>query len=56
MQSAATLINAKAQTLMSRRDVSDTDLMQQVFSDKALDIGKPRLRWLGNPTDRAVSR
>jgi Protein of unknown function (Hypoth_ymh) len=28
--------------------------MASGFSDKAPDIGKPRLRWPGDPTDRAV--
>ncbi|MEV4709671.1 TIGR02391 family protein [Actinoplanes sp. NPDC049316] len=42
----------KART--GRRDIPDTSLWQQVFSDKDPQPGMPRLRWPGNSTDQDV--
>ncbi|GAA3810788.1 TIGR02391 family protein [Cellulomonas soli] len=44
--------NVKAVT--GRRDVADTALWQEVFSDRAAAPGRPRLRWPGDPADRDV--
>ncbi|RIR86658.1 hypothetical protein D2E66_03260 [Mycobacteroides abscessus] len=54
VQRAATFLNAHVQDLTGRRDVSDRDLMAQVFSNDPPGEGKPRLRWPGNDTDLTV--
>lgn len=54
VQAAATLVNAETQTKVGRRDVSDTDLMNQIFSKNEPEPGKPRLRWPGDQTDIRV--
>jgi uncharacterized protein (TIGR02391 family) len=54
VQAAATSVNAHVQQIVGRRDVSDTALMQQVFSEKDPEQGKPRLRWPGEPNDLSV--
>lgn len=54
VQAAATLINAETQTKVGRRDVSDADLMNQVFSKNDPEPGKPRLRWPGDQSDLRV--
>ncbi|MFH5231446.1 TIGR02391 family protein [Antrihabitans spumae] len=42
---AAKAVNSHLQTKIGRRDVSETDLVKQAFSDKAPEPGKPRLRF-----------
>ena len=54
VQRAATFLNAHVQDLTGRRDVSDNNLMAQVFSPSPPEIGKPRLRWPGEDTDLTV--
>lgn len=54
-------VAAAAETLIThvksrtqRNDVAETALWQETFSDKAPELGKPRLRWPGEPTNRDV--
>jgi hypothetical protein len=54
VNAAAVAINARTQTKVSRRDVSDDDLMNQVFSTSPPQPGKPRLRIPGDHTDRTI--
>jgi hypothetical protein len=49
---AATSLNRFAQDRPGRHDISDKDLMGQVFSDKEPEEGKARLRCPGTPTAR----
>jgi hypothetical protein len=51
VQAAGISVNAHLQQHTGRRDVFDTDLIVQCFSDKDPEPGKPRLRWPGSPTD-----
>ncbi|MCC4319024.1 TIGR02391 family protein [Streptomyces malaysiensis] len=51
---AATSINAHLQNKLGRRDLSDAKLVQEAFSDKAPETGKPRLRIPGAQTDPGV--
>jgi hypothetical protein len=44
VEAAAKKLNAEAQNKVSRRDVSETSLFQQCFSDDDPQEGKPRLR------------
>ncbi|WP_405112688.1 TIGR02391 family protein [Micromonospora sp. NBC_01405] len=54
VQAAATNVNAHVQSLVGRRDVSDSKLMAECFSEKDPEGGKPRLRWRGDPSDEGV--
>jgi uncharacterized protein (TIGR02391 family) len=54
VHAAATSVNAHLQDKVGRRDVSDTKLLQEAFSDKAPEAGKPRLRIPGDQTDPGV--
>jgi hypothetical protein len=49
----AVVLMAKSRT--GRNDVAETALWQEAFSDKEPQPGRPRLRWPGDPADRAVS-
>jgi Protein of unknown function (Hypoth_ymh) len=49
---AASRINAHTQERVQRRDVSDDKLMQECFSDRDPDVGKPRLRLPGEKGDQ----
>jgi hypothetical protein len=51
---AATNLNSFVQDLVGRHDVSDRDLMAQVFSDKDPEPGKARLRCPGNQENETV--
>jgi len=42
---AAKAVNSHLQARVGRRDISETDLIRQSFSDKAPEDGKPRLRF-----------
>ncbi|OBG39341.1 TIGR02391 family protein [Mycolicibacter heraklionensis] len=42
---AAKAVNSQLQAKVGRRDVSEADLVKQAFSDKAPEVGKPRLRF-----------
>lgn len=50
---AEALIN-NVKMITGRNDVPETSLWQQVFSKDDPDVGKPRLRWLGDARDRDV--
>ncbi|MFH9416261.1 TIGR02391 family protein [Streptomyces rochei] len=54
VHAAATSVNAHLQDKLGRRDVSDAKLLQEAFSDKAPEAGKPRLRIPGDQTDPGV--
>lgn len=54
VEQACTAINTWIQDLVNRRDVSDSVLMAQVFSSSEPEIGKARLRWPGEQSDRTV--
>lgn len=54
VQRAATFLNAHVQDISGRRDVSDSELMREVFSMADAAPGKPRLRWPGVDTDLTV--
>ncbi|MGA5202953.1 TIGR02391 family protein [Streptomyces variegatus] len=54
VHAAATSINAHLQNKLGRRDLSDAKLVQEAFSDKAPEAGKPRLRIPGDQTDPGV--
>jgi hypothetical protein len=54
VHAAASAINAHTQAKVRRRDVSDDRLMQEAFSDKLPEAGKPRLRFPGDPADPTV--
>ncbi|MGC4940510.1 TIGR02391 family protein [Kribbella sp. DT2] len=45
---AALRVNAETQAKISRVDVSETDLFNQVFSLNEPEVGKPRLRLMQN--------
>jgi hypothetical protein len=49
VQAAATAVNAHTQAKLGRRDVADTQLMQESFSPNPPEAGKPRLRCPGDP-------
>lgn len=54
VHAAATSVNAHLQNKLGRRDLSDAKLIQEAFSDKAPETGKPRLRIPGDQTDTGV--
>jgi hypothetical protein len=54
VQAAATTLNAKIQDKVQRRDVSDTKLVQEVFSESVPAPGKPRLRIPGDSSSETV--
>ena len=51
VQAAATAINDHTQNKLGRRDVADTQLMQETFSPNPPEPGKPRLRCPGDPSN-----
>ena len=59
VEDAAKKVNAETQNKVGRRDLSETKLFQEVFSDKPAESGKPRLRRMandGSDTYRSVQR
>lgn len=54
LNAAARSVNAHIQVKVNRRDVSDDKLIQECFSDKPPEVGKPRLRFPGAPSDPTV--
>lgn len=54
VHAAATSINAHLQSKLGRRDLSDAKLVQEAFSDRAPETGKPRLRIPGDQADPGV--
>lgn len=53
VDAAATAINAHTQTKIGRRDIFDTDLMNQVFTDKP-KAGQAYLQLPGDLTDQTI--
>lgn len=51
---ASTSINAHLQMMVDRRDVSDDKLINECFSEKEVEPGKPRVWAPGDPTDQTV--
>lgn len=59
VEDAAKKVNAETQNKVARRDVSETKLFQEVFSENAPSAGKPRLRRMpddGSDTYKSVQR
>ncbi|MFF4364170.1 TIGR02391 family protein [Streptomyces sp. NPDC001351] len=54
VHAAASAINAHLQAKLGRRDVADDKLVQEAFSDKPAEPGKPRLRVPGDATSPTV--
>ena len=54
VHAASVAVTAHTQTKVGRRDVFDDDLMNQAFSTKDPEPGKPRLRLPGDHTDKTV--
>lgn len=54
IRAAATAINAHLQASVNRRDISDDKLIQECFSERPPEPGKPRLRVSGDPADQTV--
>ncbi|MEV5832866.1 TIGR02391 family protein [Nocardia sp. NPDC052112] len=51
---AAKAVNSLLQQRTGRRDVSETDLVKQAFSDKPPELGKPRLRYPSISNDQTA--
>jgi hypothetical protein len=59
VEDAAKKVNAETQNKVGRRDLSETKLFQEVFSDKSADAEKSRLRRMkpyGSDTYKSVQR
>lgn len=59
VEDAAKKVNAETQNKLGRRDLSETKLFQEAFSDKAAEPGKARLRRMkpdGSDTYKSVQR
>jgi hypothetical protein len=54
VQAAATAINDHTQNKLSRRDIADTQLMQEAFSPHPPEPGRPRLRCPGDHASPTV--
>jgi len=54
VDAAARAINAHTQSKVSRRDISDTDLMNQSLAPDKPKSGQTYLRIPGDPTDRTI--
>ncbi|MFD7673388.1 TIGR02391 family protein [Streptomyces anulatus] len=54
VHAAATSINAHLQKKLGRRDLADAKLVQEAFSERAPEPGKPRLRVAGDQADPGV--
>jgi len=55
VQAAATAINERLQDKLGRHDLADDKLLQEAFSDKPAQPGKPRLRIPGDPRNPTVA-
>jgi hypothetical protein len=55
VQAAATAINKHLQDKLDRHDLADDKLLQEAFSVKAAEPGKPRLRIPGDPSSPTVA-
>lgn len=51
---AAKAVNSLLQQKTGRRDIAETDLVKQSFSDKPPEPGKPRLRFTGISNDQTA--
>jgi hypothetical protein len=51
----ATAINKRLQDKLGRHDLADDKLLQEAFSDKPAQSGKPRLRIPGDPRNPTVA-
>lgn len=51
---ASESVVAMLKSRTKRNDVSATSLWRETFSDRAPQVGKPRLRWPGDPADQDV--
>ncbi|TXN30097.1 TIGR02391 family protein [Lacisediminihabitans profunda] len=51
---AAEAVVGQVKALTRRNDIAETALWQEAFSNAEPTPGKPRLRWPGEPNDRAV--
>jgi hypothetical protein len=49
---AAKAVNSRLQDKLQRRDLADTKLVQEAFSEKPAEIGKPRLRFTSIEDDQ----
>lgn len=59
VEDAAKKVNAETQNKVGRRNLSETKLFQEAFSDKPAELGKPRLRRMandGSDTYKSVQR
>ena len=59
VEDVAKKLNAETQNKVGRRDLSETKLFQEAFSDKPAEPGKPRLRRMaddGSDTYKSVQR
>lgn len=59
VEDAAKKVNAETQNKLGRRDLSETKLFQEAFSEKPAEAGKPRLRRMqpdGSDTYKSVQR
>lgn len=54
VQAAATAINDHTQNKLGRRDIADTQLMQEAFSLHPPEPGRPRLRCPGDPASNTT--
>ena len=54
VQAAATAINDHTQNKLGRRDIADTQLMQEAFSPRSPEPGRPRLRCPGDPASNTT--
>jgi len=55
VQAAATAMNERLQDKLGRHDLADDKLIQEAFSDKPAEPGKPRLRIPGDPSNPTVA-
>lgn len=52
---AADALATSVKSRTGRVEIPETALYQDAFSNNPPQVGKPRLRWPGNPSDRSVS-
>ncbi len=54
VSAAAEALVTNVKTVTGRNDVPETSLWQETFSAQQPTVGRPRLRWPGEPSDRDV--
>lgn len=52
VNAASIIVNAQIQAKTARTDISDKELMNEVFSSNAASPGHPRLRWRGHVANK----